>query len=131
MAALVAEFFRAVSFAPGERPAYQAIFGLFIERGLLIRNTGDRPEISTVDEFVTSRTELFSSGRLTSFAEAELEGVTEHFGGIAHRLSTYTKRGVSDGVAFEARGVISTQFIRTPEGWRMTSMAWDDERPSA
>jgi len=25
--------------------------------------------------------------------------------------------------------MISTQFIFTPAGWRMSSMAWDDERP--
>jgi hypothetical protein len=26
-------------------------------------------------------------------------------------------------------GGIATQFIRSPVGWRMSSMAWDDERP--
>jgi hypothetical protein len=31
--------------------------------------------------------------------------------------------------AIQGSGVISTQFIRTPRGWKMTSMAWDDERP--
>ncbi|UUZ70087.1 hypothetical protein LP416_13350 [Polaromonas sp. P2-4] len=33
------------------------------------------------------------------------------------------------GAPFEARGVISTQFVRTPEGWKISAMAWDDERP--
>lgn len=37
-------------------------------------------------------------------------------------------RGVTDGVAHEARGIISTQFPHTPAGWLMTSMAWEDER---
>jgi hypothetical protein len=31
------------------------------------------------------------------------------------------------GAAFAARGRIATQFVRTPGGWRITSMAWDDE----
>ena len=31
--------------------------------------------------------------------------------------------------AIDARSVISTQFIRTPRGWKTSSMAWDDERP--
>jgi hypothetical protein len=44
-------------------------------------------------------------------------------------LSGYAKSGVSGGAAFEARGVISTQFALTPDGWRMASMIWDDERP--
>jgi hypothetical protein len=25
--------------------------------------------------------------------------------------------------------MISTQFIHTPQGWKVSSMAWDDERP--
>jgi hypothetical protein len=33
------------------------------------------------------------------------------------------------GEAIAGRGLISTQFIRTPRGWKMSSMAWDDERP--
>jgi hypothetical protein len=46
---------------------------------------------------------------------------------VAHRFSTYEKRGVRDGTPFAARGRIATQFVRTPGGWRITSMAWDDE----
>jgi hypothetical protein len=34
-----------------------------------------------------------------------------------------------NGAAIDARGAISTQFVRTPGGWRIGSMAWDDERP--
>jgi len=34
---------------------------------------------------------------------------------------------VLNGEAFAARGVIFTQFVRTPAGWRMSAMAWDDE----
>jgi hypothetical protein len=43
--------------------------------------------------------------------------------------AAYEKRGTLNGVAIDGRGAISTQFIRTPDGWRMSSMAWDDERP--
>jgi riboflavin biosynthesis pyrimidine reductase len=45
------------------------------------------------------------------------------------RFSTYTERGTLGETVIDARGAISTQFIRTAEGWRMSSMAWDDERP--
>lgn len=44
-------------------------------------------------------------------------------------FSAYGKSGTLKGVSFEARGMISTQFVRTPAGWKMSSMAWDDERP--
>ena len=51
------------------------------------------------------------------------------FGNVAHRFSAYKKSGTSNGVALEAQGMITTQFINTPGGWRMSTMAWDDERP--
>ena len=35
---------------------------------------------------------------------------------------------MQNGAAFGANGAISTQFVLTPNGWRMSSMAWDDER---
>lgn len=35
----------------------------------------------------------------------------------------------SNGVPFESQGVITTQFITTPVGRRVSAMAWDDERP--
>jgi hypothetical protein len=127
--ALIDEFLRAVSFQEGGRPSYDRIRDLFIDGGKLIKNSSDSPEISSVDEFIVPRQALVDSGEMTFFEEVEIAGITEVFGNIAHRLSTYEKRGMTNGKAFRGIGVISTQFIRTPGGWKMSSMAWDDERP--
>lgn len=126
---LVVDFFRAVTFAPGEIPSYEAIRSVFIERGLLIKNSGPAPEISTVTEFIEPRRALVASGDLSRFLEREISNTTEVFGNVAHRFSIYEKSGVLKGRPFESRGKISTQFVRTPAGWRMSAMAWDDERP--
>jgi hypothetical protein len=125
----IAEFFAAVSFPEGGAPRYDRIRDVFIPEGLLIKNSGEAPEISGIDAFIAPRQELVDSGRLTSFDEVEVAARTETFGNVAHRLSTYKKRGMQDGVAFSATGIITTQFIATPDGWRITAMAWDDERP--
>jgi hypothetical protein len=125
----LAAFFEAVSFNPGERPGYDAISGLFIEGGMLIKNSGELPEISTVEQFVAPRQALVDSGELSEFQEFEIAGISQIFGNVAHRYSTYGKHGVTNGVQFDGRGVITTQFIRTPVGWQISSMAWDDERP--
>jgi hypothetical protein len=122
-------FFQAVSFEAGERPAYDKITDLFIESGLLIKNSGTVPEISNIAQFIQPRQASVDAGELTRFHEAEIAQVTDVFGHVAQRLSSYVKSGVLKGASFEARGMISTQFILTPEGWKMTSMAWDDERP--
>jgi len=60
--ALAAAFFEAVSFEPGSAPPYANIHGLFIEAGLLIKNTAPTPEISTVAEFIAPRQALVDSG---------------------------------------------------------------------
>jgi len=126
---IMAAFLEAVSFEPGSAPTYARIRELFIPAGLLIKNSGAAPEISSVGGFITPRQALVDSGALTEFEEVEVGAITEAFGNVAHRASTYEKRGIQDGVSFQARGVIFTQFIATPDGWKMTVMAWDDERP--
>jgi hypothetical protein len=127
--ALMDAFFRAVSFAQGERPHYDDIYRLFIEAGLLIKNSMATPEIATVAQFIEPRQASVRSGELTSFREVELSEVTEIFGNVAQRFSGYAKSGISGDLPFAARGMIATQFIRTPAGWKMSAMAWDDERP--
>ena len=127
--ALIDEFFAAVSFESGQAPTYTTIRDLFIADGRLIRNSSEIPEISSVEEFIASRQTLVDSNALTSFKEVETAEITEIFGNIAHRFSTYEKRGTMHRQAISGSGVISTQFICTPNGWRISSMAWDDERP--
>jgi hypothetical protein len=122
-------FFAAVSFEPGGRPEYEALYRLFADGGRLIRTGPEEPDIATIEQFVASRLKLVEAGTLEQFRETETGARTDVFGSVAHRLSAYAKSGVSNGVSFAANGVISTQFVRTGAGWRMSSMAWDDERP--
>jgi hypothetical protein len=128
LTSLTSEFFRAVSFESGHSPSYERIHGLFIDSGLLIKNSGMSPEICTVPQFIESRKAMVSSGELTRFHEAEISSKIEIFGNVAQQFMSYAKSGTLKGVSFEARGMISTQFVRTPVGWRISSMAWDDER---
>src|SRR5262249_33552247 len=106
-------------------PAYERIRQLFIPRGLLISHRG---EVTGVDEFIAPRLATVNSGALSEFEETELGAVTELFGNVAHRFSGDAKRGVLNGEAFATRGVIATQFVRSLAGWRISTMAWDDER---
>lgn len=126
---LTAAFFRAVSFNEGEKTAYPDLYELFTESGQLIKNSSPVPEIYTVRQFIEPRQRMVDSNELTRFKEVETAEITEIFGNVAHRFSTYEKYGISAGTAFEGRGMISIQFIMTATGWKISSMAWDDERP--
>jgi hypothetical protein len=125
---LMERFLRAVSFAEGERPAYGELRDLFAEGARLTKTSDAVPESASVDAFIAPRQASVDAGELIWFEEVEVAEITEIFGNVAHRLSTYEKRGTLNGTTIDARGAISTQFIRTPDGWRMSSMAWDDER---
>ena len=103
---LTTEFFRAVSFETGGTPPYENIRALFIESGLLIKNTTATPEVSTVQQFIEPRQAMVRSGELTRFREVERSQTTEIFGNVAHRFSAYAKSGTIKGVVFEARGMI-------------------------
>jgi hypothetical protein len=123
------QFFQAVSFEEGGQPAYPRLHDLFIDGGKLIAAVGPAPEVTGVDEFIAPRQRAVASGELTWFEEVEIDGVTVAFGDVAHRFSRYSKAGRRGGEGFTCRGMISTQFVHTPHGWRISSMAWDDERP--
>jgi len=74
-------------------------------------------------EFIQSREALVRAGTLTRFHESELSESTMVFGNVAHRFSAYAKSGTSSGTPFKARGMVTTQFINTPSGWKVSSMA--------
>lgn len=127
--ALMGRFLACVSFAEGERPAYDRLAGLFTAGARVIRTGPEPSESSTLHEFVEVRARRVEAGELTSFEETEVAETTELFGNVAHRFSIYEKHGTTPQAPIGGRGAISTQFVRTPDGWRISSMAWDDERP--
>ena len=127
--ALTRRFFALFTNRGGAQPDLDAIHDLFVPGGVIARTSGTSAEIWDLDSFIAPRRELLTSGVLTDFSERETDGRTEIAGGLAHRVSTYEKSGVRDGVAFAARGVKILQFVSTAAGWRILSVAWDDERP--
>jgi hypothetical protein len=127
IADLTAAFFRLFSNRDAV-PRLERIFDLFVPRGVIARCVGDEPEVSTLEEFIAPRQLLLTNGTLTDFAERELSGTTETWGNIGRRVCTYEKSGVREGLPFASRGVKIFQFVRTTRGWRILSVAWDDER---
>ncbi|MEU9181555.1 GNAT family protein [Streptomyces sp. NPDC048550] len=108
------------------RPDLGVIRDVFIPQGRIIANVGDEPVIYDLDAFIEPRQKMLTDGTLTEFSEWEVTERTEIFGSIAHRFSAYRKSGFHNGRWFEGSGHKTTQFVRTPSGWKMSSLAWDD-----
>lgn len=93
----------------------------------IVRAVGAALESCDLAGFIAPRAVLLNGGRLCGFSERECESRTDVFGNIAQRWSRYRKRGTLDGVPFETGGWKSLQCVRTPKGWRIAAVAWDDE----
>lgn len=126
---LMSVFLGAFTNADGGRPDLGAVRGVFIPQGMIIKNIGGDPVIYDLDGFIEPREKILTDGTLTEFREWEVAERTEVFGSIAHRFSEYRKSGYLDGTWFEGSGHKTTQYVRTPDGWRMSAMAWDDVAP--
>lgn len=124
-----AQFFAAVSFDEGGAPRLDELRGLFIERGMLINRSGDEPVLFTVDEFITTRRASLGAGGVTRYRVTSMSETTEIFGGVAHRACAFVRAGVKGGQPFEVRGMIFMQMLFTAAGWRLSAVAWDDQRP--
>jgi hypothetical protein len=125
--ALTAAFFRAFTPDPDGRVDLSRLTHLFIERALIIKNLGARPEVCSLRQFIEPRQALFDRGELRDFREEEVSARTDIFGAIAQRWVLYRKSGVLAGTRFDTRGMKSLQFIATANGWRISALIWDDE----
>ncbi|QNE22325.1 nuclear transport factor 2 family protein [Kribbella qitaiheensis] len=127
---VVRTFFAAfTSGGPEVKRRLDALREAFVPEAVIVRTCGMEPAIYGVDEFIAPRETLLTSGTLVDFKEWPVDGRVEVFGDIAHWFGSYAKEGVQDGKPFTGRGMKTIQFIRTPEGWRISAAAWDDERP--
>lgn len=125
---LVRAFFGLFSNRAGARPALGRIHELFVPQGLLVKCSVDEPLVSTLGEFIAPREVILTNGTLTDFDEEETAASTIVIGDCAQRLSAYRKSGVLEGQPFSRQGIKTFQFIRTGTGWKILSVAWDDER---
>ncbi|MFD9357162.1 GNAT family N-acetyltransferase [Streptomyces sp. NPDC060031] len=123
---LMRVFLGAFTNTNGSRPNLDAVREVFIPQGMIISNAGDEPVIYDLDSFIEPRQKILTDGTLTEFSEWEVAERTEIRESIAHRLSEYRKSGFLNGEWFEGSGRKTTQFVRTPAGWKMSSMAWVD-----
>lgn len=127
--ALVRAFFAVFDNRGGRRPRLGELHELCLPECVITKSEPSGLTVTGLEAFIAPRAELLSGGRLVEFFEEETSGRTDLFGGIAQRISVYRKSGVLDGIAFHARGMKALQFVRTADGWRISAVAWEDERP--
>jgi hypothetical protein len=123
----VDDAYKSICFKKGEQPRYDDIKKAFIPKAQLINFRSDTAQLTNLDQFIYLYRTVIETDSITMFYEKELYGKTEQFGRIASRISTYaTYLNTMDKPA--ERGVNSFQLIKTPQGWRVSSIIWDVEK---
>jgi len=124
---LTSELYKAICFNVGGNPPVEGLRELFIPTANMVRNDGDSSEFMTVNNFIKSYKERITDGVIKSFYEGELNNITEIFGTIAHRFSTYeTKFDLDNSEPFSI-GINSIQFIKIKNNWKISSIVWNNQ----
>lgn len=117
-----------ISFKKGAKPDYDKVHEYFMPTAMLSYFPNDTLQVLALDQFVTSYKTAIEGGQIQSFYEEELYGKTDQFGRVAQRLSSY-KTYINTMDSVSERGVNSFQLIKTPAGWKISSIIWDTEKP--
>lgn len=123
---VIAKVFEAICFTEEEGPNMHRLKSLFVKEGLLINYNEEEPLILPVTQFVKHFEQLAADGVIPSLEDKELRHETRVYDRVAHRYSFY-EAGFKPADEPFARGVNSIQLINTSEGWKLTSMAWNDD----
>lgn len=133
--AIVDAAYEAVSRAPGESFQWDRWRTLFLPGALLVPNeeqTGGEFRILSVDEFIAwvdgwyAESAPIGGPGDKGFVEAEIHSTVQHYGDIAHVMSTYARRywGADETLG---RGINSMQLVHREGRWWIAGVVWDEE----
>lgn len=125
---VVSSFFSTFNNKEGQSVDLECLADIFLPGGVVVRTCGEPPSVHNLAEFIAPRHRLLNNGELEEFSEEELWERTDIFGSVAQRLSLYMKSGILSGKRFRTRGMKSIQLVNTKSGWKISAVAWDDER---
>lgn len=125
--ALTDRFFKLFDNRAGAVPYLPSLPALCLPEVRFVQTGKGEPQLMDLMAFMQPRAALLSEGHLQDFAEWELEGRTQVFGNMAQRWLRCAKVGQLDGTTCAGQGCKSLQFVRTAQGWRISTVLWEDE----
>lgn len=125
---LVHAFFSAFTSGPDAAARLDDLRRIMLPGATVVRTCGLPIEVYDVESFIAPRLALLTSGEISEFEEWPEPGRTDVFGDIAHWWGAYGKRWRTNDGVHTGRGMKTMSFVRTDDGWRISSAAWDDER---
>jgi len=124
---LTKQFFNLFDNTDQKIPDWTIAQKICIPEIIIIKKIGLTEVVYNLENFIEPRKTILSDGTITNFHEHELHEETQIIGHIAHRQSRYQKRGNLSGKSFVETGTKLFQFIKTKNGWRISSLVWEDD----
>lgn len=131
--AIITALYEVISGPAGQKRDWGRFRSLFIPEARLIvararrdTLTSPKPLVMTPESYVTT---AGASLEERGFFEIEVSHVTESFGNVMHRFSTYESRRSADEAKPFARGINSIQLYNDGRRWWVVTIYWDQERP--
>lgn len=124
--AVVDSFFKVFENRNQKVPDWNELNRLCIPEVLFISKTVTTHQAYTMQSFIEPRREILTDGTLTDFEEHETSSATDVLNGLAQRRSEYSKSGVTKGQPFTQSGRKLFQFVKTADGWKISSVVWQD-----
>ena len=130
--AIIAALYGAISGPAGQKRDWVRFRSLFIPEARLIVARPPRPEgplpprVMSVEDYINTAGATLEAG----FFEREISRISESFGGVTHRFSTYESRARAEDPQPFARGINSIQLLNDGRRWWVVTVFWDSERPN-
>jgi len=123
---IISQFFKVFNNTNQKEPDFVILHKICIDKIIIIKKTGLTETVYDLISFIEPRKTILTDGSLTNFSEWELSEETLISGHIAQRHSKYRKTGNLNGTAFDETGTKLFQFMKTIDGWKITSLIWED-----
>ena len=125
--ALVGAFYGAFDNRGARTPSAADVLSPLHPHAVIAKWTGGGFETFDPAGFAEPRIELLTRGPLADFHEWETSSQTEIQGALATRRSSYRKQGLWSGKPYSGGGTKHFQLIKDASGWRILSVAWQDD----
>lgn len=122
------KFFGLFTNTNGKKPDLDLLYNLCIPETTIIKKEKEIQEVFTLDSFIAPRKKILTDGTLKDFQEKEIKSETRISGNIGQRYCEYVKSGIKEGKSFQQKGHKMIHFLKTSEGWKISSVLWEDDK---
>lgn len=125
--AIIEKMYNSISFNADKPVDYATLDSIYHPDALIGKIDTARVQVFIAKEFRKKNKEAFKKNNIKSFKEHEIKGITNIYGGVALRFSSYEFFLETPNGKYHVKGVNSFRLIKVPnQGWRIYSNFFSD-----